>query len=76
VEPIGELALEGTPGTPFPEGLNDIMRAEGAAAGVIVADIYPTFVGKAPEYIAFDLIHPNDAGYRVMADIVLAVVPG
>jgi lysophospholipase L1-like esterase len=75
-EPIGDLALEGTPDTPFPEGLNDIMRAEGAAAGITVVDIYPLFVGKAPEYIALDLIHPNDAGYRVMADAVLAAVAG
>jgi lysophospholipase L1-like esterase len=75
-EPIGELALEGTPGTPFPEGLNDIMRAEAAVAGVTLADVYPSFVGKAPEYVAFDLIHPDDDGHRVMADIVLAAIAG
>jgi lysophospholipase L1-like esterase len=71
-EPIGDLALEGTPGTPFTEGLNDLIRAEGNAAGVILADVYPLFVGRGDEYIALDLIHPNDAGYRVMADAVLA----
>jgi lysophospholipase L1-like esterase len=73
-EPIGELALEGTPGTPFPEGLNDLIRAEGEAADVTVVDIYPLFVGKGDEYIALDLIHPNDTGYRVMADAVLAAL--
>jgi len=73
-EPIGELALEGTPGTPFPEGLNDIIRAEGNAASATLVDIYPAFVGKGDEYIALDLIHPNDAGYRVMADAVLAAI--
>jgi len=75
-EPIGELGLEGTPGTVFPEGLNDVIRAEGEAAGVILADVYPAFVGKGGEYIALDLIHPNDAGYRVMADAVLAAIDG
>jgi lysophospholipase L1-like esterase len=73
-EPIGELALEGTPGTQFPEGLNDIIRAEGTADGATIVDIYPQFVGKGSEYIALDLIHPNDAGYRVIADAVLATI--
>jgi len=71
-EPIGDLALEGAPDTPFPEGLNDRIRAEAQAAGVTLADLYPLFVGKGREYIALDLIHPNDTGYRVMADTVLA----
>jgi lysophospholipase L1-like esterase len=73
-EPIGELALEGLPDTPFPEGLNDLVRAEAATAQVIVADLYPLFVGKGREYIAPDLIHPNDTGYRVIADTVRATI--
>jgi lysophospholipase L1-like esterase len=72
-EPIGEMSLEGLPDTPFLEGLNDLVRAEAHAANVLVADVYPQFVGKAREYIARDLIHPNDAGYRVMADAVLSI---
>jgi lysophospholipase L1-like esterase len=73
-EPIGDLALEGLPNTPFTEGLNDLVRAEGQTAGVLLSDLYPQFVGKGQEYIAPDLIHPNDAGYRVMADSVLAAI--
>jgi lysophospholipase L1-like esterase len=73
-EPIGELGLEGTPDTPFPEGLNDIIRAEGDRAGVILVEIYPLFDGRADDYIALDLIHPNDTGYRVMANAVLAAL--
>jgi lysophospholipase L1-like esterase len=73
-EPIGDLALEGLPDTPFLEGLNDLVRAEAQAAGVILADLYPLFAGKGRVYIAPDLIHPNDAGYRVMADTVLAAI--
>ena len=74
-DPLGQLALEGTPGTPFPEGLNDLIRAQAQASGVALADTYPLFVGKAHDYIAADLIHPNDAGYRVLANTVLAAMP-
>ena len=70
-DPVGQLALEGTPDTPFTEGLNDGIRAQAIESGVMLADIYPLFVGKAGEYIAQDLIHANDKGYRVMADAVL-----
>ncbi len=71
VDEVAKLALEGEPGTPFPEGLNDIIRTEGEAAGVHVVDIYPLFLGKASQYIYRDLIHPNDSGYKVMAGAVL-----
>jgi lysophospholipase L1-like esterase len=73
-EPIGDLALEGTQGTSFPEGFNDLMRVQAQASGLVLADVYPLFAGKALEYVALDLIHPNDAGYRVMADAVLAAI--
>jgi lysophospholipase L1-like esterase len=41
---------------------------------VILVDWYPLFEGKAGQYIASDLIHPNDEGYRVMAEAVLDAV--
>ncbi len=71
---LAELALEGRPGGPFPEGLNDVIRAEAGERGLRVVDWYPLFEGRADEYIASDLIHPNDVGYRVMADAVLEAV--
>lgn len=71
-QPFGELSLEGMPDTPFLEGVNDIIRAQAQARGVTLSDVYPLFVGKAKEYIAGDIIHPNDVGYRVMADAVIA----
>jgi lysophospholipase L1-like esterase len=67
-----ELALEGEPGSPFPEGLHDIIRAQAKESGAHLADVYPHFEGKGNEYMASDLIHPNDKGYRVMADAVIA----
>jgi lysophospholipase L1-like esterase len=74
LDQLGELSLEGQPDSAFPEGLNDIIRQEATATGVHLVDAYPLFKGKAFQYIAQDLIHPNDAGYRVMADAVLAAM--
>jgi lysophospholipase L1-like esterase len=71
IDELGELALEGQPGTPFPEGMNDIIRAEGAAAGAIVVDWHPLFRPSAAGLISTDLIHPNDDGYRRMADAII-----
>ncbi|MCH8051486.1 MAG: hypothetical protein IIC86_05650, partial [Chloroflexi bacterium] len=70
LDEIGVLTLEGQEGTPFPKGLNDIIREAGAEAGVILVEWYEPFLGKKSEYISFDLIHPNDAGHAVMAAAV------
>jgi lysophospholipase L1-like esterase len=75
LDEFGVLSLEGQEGTPFPEGLNDIIRAEAAAhPGVVLVEWYELFLGKQREYISQDLIHPNDTGYQVMADAVLAAI--
>lgn len=74
VDELAELALEGQPDTPFPEGLNDIIRSEAESRGLALVDWYPLFAGKADEYIADDLVHPNDAGYEVLAAAVLEAV--
>jgi len=74
VDELAELALEGSAGTPFPEGLNDIIRSEAREQGVTLVDWHPLFEGKAKEYISSDFIHPNDEGHRVMAEAVLAAV--
>ncbi len=71
---LAGVALEGRPDTPFAEGLNDIIRAIGGEHGVFLVDLYPLFEGKGGELVAQDLIHPNDAGYQVMADAVLAAL--
>jgi lysophospholipase L1-like esterase len=72
---IGDLSLEGKPDTPFPQGLNDIIRAIAQGRNdVTVVDIYPLFQGRSQELIFGDGIHPNDVGYRVMADAVTAAL--
>ena len=73
---LAELSMEGMPDTPFPEGMNDIMRAQAQESGVILVDLYPLFEGKAAQLIASDFIHPNDEGYQVIAEAVIAALEG
>ena len=71
LDEIGVLTLEGQEGTAFPKGMNDVIREVGDEAGVTVVEWYELFLGKQSEYIAFDLIHPNDTGHAVMAAAVI-----
>jgi lysophospholipase L1-like esterase len=73
---IGRLALEGQEGTPFPEGINDTIRSVAEAKGAILVDWYPIFIGKVNDYIADDIIHPNDIGHALMAEAVLEAMAG
>ena len=70
LDEMGVLSLEGQEGTEFPQGLNDIIREVGDEAGVTVVEWYELFLGKQSQYIAQDLIHPNDTGHAVMAAAV------
>lgn len=72
--PVGDLSLEGMAETPFEEGLNDIVRRQAEAHGVIIAEVYAPFQGRSDELISGDDIHPNDDGYRVIADAVIAAL--
>lgn len=71
---IGALALEGQADTPFATGLNDAIRAVAQEKGTYLVEWYAPFLGKVNEYIAQDLIHPNDTGQAVMAQAVLAAM--
>ncbi len=71
---ISQVALEGMAGSPFPEGLNTIIRRLAAGRNATLVDLYPLFQGRGNELISIDLIHPNDAGYAVMAEAVIAVI--
>jgi lysophospholipase L1-like esterase len=74
LDEFGVLSLEGQDGTPFPIGLNDVIREQGATAGVVLVEWYELFLQKQSEYISQDLIHPNDTGHAVMADAVVAAM--
>ncbi len=71
---ISQVALEGMAGSPFPEGLNTIMRRLVAGRNVTLVDLYPLFQGRGDELISIDFIHPNDAGHAVMAEAVIAAL--
>jgi lysophospholipase L1-like esterase len=71
-EELAELALEGRDGSPFEEGLNDVVRSIAGEHGVAVADWYGSFQGNSAEFIAPDRIHANDAGYRAITDALIA----
>ena len=71
---VADLALEGVAGSEISEGLNDIIRQEADLRGLPVADVYEPFQDRASELLSGDFIHPNDAGYRVMADAVIATL--
>jgi lysophospholipase L1-like esterase len=74
---LGDLSLEGEQGTEFEFGLNDIIREVAANyENVHIVNVYPLFDGSSAELVASDFIHPNDAGYRVMADAVIQALPG
>ena len=55
-------------------GLNDMITCFAAAAGATVVDLYPVITGKAltHTHIADGDIHPNDDGYRLIADALIA----
>ena len=69
--PLGDIALEG--GEPLAGGLNDLIRSIAANHGAVVVE---TFGLLAPAELQPDCIHPNDAGYEVIADEFNKVVDG
>ncbi len=71
---IAALALEGVVDSRIPDGLNDIIRQHAGERSIPVVELYEPFQNRAAELMSSDFIHPNDAGYRVMADAVIATL--
>lgn len=71
---LGDLVLEGEEGTALPWGVNGVIRDASQRHGVLVADVFPFFQGRSHELVSADMIHPNERGYQVMADVVLAAL--
>lgn len=71
---VAALSLEGLADSQFPEGLNDIIRNHANQRDIPIVELYEPFEDRASELISGDFIHPNDAGYRVMADAVIATL--
>ena len=82
VEPIAAAAIVGLDGLvgcvdsePDP-GLNDRIACVAAERGIQLVDLYAAFLGREAELtrIGTGDIHPNDAGYAVIADAIVAAV--
>lgn len=62
-------------------GVQQVNGVIGAAAvapglGAKLVPVYDYFQGRARQWVASDHIHPNNSGYRVMAEALLAAVQG
>ena len=59
---------------PTKAGLNDMITCFAAAAGATTVDLYPVITDRAltHTHIATGDIHPNNDGYRLIADAVIA----
>lgn len=66
---VADLVLEG--GGPVPTGLNDVIRAQAASYGAVVAETYPVI---DPTEVQPDCVHPNDAGHADIAEAFAEVV--
>ncbi len=56
--------------TRFNDGLRDIARGEGA----VLVDLYQAMAGDANRYNSDDGLHPNEVGYRKMAETFFGVI--
>jgi lysophospholipase L1-like esterase len=71
--PLADAVLEGGPGVPM--GLNDLIRSISAAHSVLVAETYGT-LGPDDLVGGSDCLHPNDAGYQIIAEAFAAALAG
>jgi lysophospholipase L1-like esterase len=61
-----------SPGAIVP--VNDRIRAMAAAEGAVLVDLFAAFDGKVDTLIGADGLHPNDAGYQLMADTFFTAI--
>ncbi len=55
-------------------GFNERLQRAAAGEGAVYVDIYSAMVSAASTYIGADGLHPNEAGYRKIAETVLAAI--
>ena len=69
--PLADLVLEGA--GPTSPGLNDIIRAQAAAHGAVVAETGPV-IGPNDLVGGRDCLHPDNSGHQDIADAFAAVI--
>jgi lysophospholipase L1-like esterase len=66
---LGNVTLEGLPGTVLDRGLNDRIRSIAAKYDVQVVDLFLPFALNAATFISSDCIHPSGVGYQAIATL-------
>ena len=69
---LGDVVLEGLPGTVLDEGLNDRIRAIAAKYGAQVVDLYIPFRINPDAFVAADCVHPSGTGYNIILSLFQA----
>ena len=73
---LGDVVLEGLPGTVLDEGLNDRIRAIAAKYSAQVVDLYIPFRINPDAFVAADCVHPSGAGYSIILSLFQAAFVG
>jgi lysophospholipase L1-like esterase len=60
--------------TQFVTAYNDRLRLIAAAEGALLVDLYAGMAGDVTRYIGVDGLHPTEAGYARMAELILQVI--
>jgi lysophospholipase L1-like esterase len=66
---LGNITLEGLPGTVLDRGLNDRIRSVAAKYSAQIVDLFFPFAASADTFVAGDCIHPSSAGYLAIATL-------
>jgi lysophospholipase L1-like esterase len=65
---LGDVTLEGAPGTILERGLNDRIRSVAARYDARVVELFGVFAVFAGTLVSPDCVHPNGLGYQVIAE--------
>jgi lysophospholipase L1-like esterase len=69
---LGNIVLEGLPGTVLDEGLNDRIRAIAEKYDAQVVDLFFAFASNPDAFVAGDCVHPSSAGYSLITSLFQA----
>jgi len=72
---VGNVALEGLPGSVLDRGLNDRIRSVAGQYGAQVVDLFVPFALQANTLVSTDCIHPNGLGYQLIAALTAFAFP-
>jgi lysophospholipase L1-like esterase len=75
---LGLVPSRGGGGNAIPlssiQAFNERLQRAASGEGAVYVDLYSAMIANVNTYIGADGLHPNEAGYRKIAEIVLAAV--